>query len=117
MILNHFARHRWTRVALIPVILGIDGWKCLKWVLHLTSNEQDLGRTENVMGWLDPRLDKEWDRLTDPKHPDYGSFRHSASNMAAERAKLDPQRTAKTAGLWFSAFIVTALIAVVAVLI
>jgi hypothetical protein len=112
MIVNYLARRSWGRVLLIPVILAVDGWKCLHWMLHLTSNEQDLARTKNVMGWRDPRLDEPWLRLSNPSRPDYGSWMHSASNVASERARIDFQRTAKSAGFWFSASVVMTMLAV-----
>lgn len=52
-------------------------------------------RWRQCAGWLSADMDAHWARLADPQHPDYGSFNHSAKNVLAEWATLDPQRAGK----------------------
>ena len=74
------------RIALAPVILVIAASDFL---------QLDAARKAHWHGWLAPEMEEHWARLGDPKHPQYGSFGHSAKNILSEWVRLDAQRAGK----------------------
>lgn len=104
MIINTLAKSKAGRLALIPVVIWCGAWS---WFSYLdgTKNEQDAARVKGWWGWLAPVMEPEWQRLSDPNHPDYGSWFHSTKNIGSEWARSDVQRSYKA----LSFFIVAAL--------
>ena len=98
------------RLALLPLIVVLSAISFVKQSLA-PDNQLDANRRKHFWGWLSPEMEEHWKRLMNPKHPDYGSFNHSAKNVLAEWVTLDPQRAGKAFSLLlFVAFLAGVLV-------
>lgn len=79
----------WGRVVLIPVVIAVGAFSWFS-IIDGTKNAQDKSRTFSLWGWLDSRLDSQWDlfKSNDSRY-------HLLKNMGSEWAKLDGQRAYK----------------------